>query len=74
MIWTSCNVCGGKSRLVRKEVLGVIFILLFVPFIWVYGINTASVVWSVIWIVIGLKWIIGGSSKKYRCNNCIENN
>jgi len=59
---------------VKKEVLGVIFILLFVPFIWVFGINTASVIWSVVWIVIGLKWIIDGSSKKYRCNNCIENN
>ena len=67
-----CNVCGKKVKRIKEETAGISLILLIVPFIYLFGINAGSIIGILMFLFVGLYWIITKPSKKYICKECLD--
>jgi hypothetical protein len=65
-----CRSCGEKIKIVKPEIVGIFFILIIIPFIYLFGLNVGSIVGIILFLSLGLHWIITKPSKNYICKEC----
>jgi hypothetical protein len=70
MINASCNKCGQITKSLKKELFGWLFLILIVPYLLFFGIAAGSIIYSIVFLCIGLYWIISKPSKKIVCEKC----
>jgi hypothetical protein len=68
--FASCRECGGKTKKMCREKLGVGLVIMTVFYLLVFGIYGATIVWSLLFFFTGLYWIITRPSKKIICDEC----
>jgi hypothetical protein len=70
-VWyVKCSKCGEKSKFIRKESAGVFLIISAILLVTFFGINTGTVIYSLLMALVGGSWIISKASKNYVCNAC----
>jgi ribosomal protein S27E len=65
-----CNNCGEITTNLKKEIFGYFFLLFAFPYLVFFGINAASILYFMVFIGVGLYWVITKPSKKITCNEC----
>lgn len=66
-----CNSCGKLTKNIKKELFGLFFIIIVIPYLLIFGINAGSIIYSIIFLSVGLYWVIAKPSKKIICEECI---
>ena len=72
MIWLTRRHCNKKIRQIRRELVGGFLILLVIPYIILFGINAASIVYSLLFLSVGLCWLLSKPSQNTICKDCLR--
>ena len=70
IILVNCVNCGKKIKFVKKELVGLFLLFIIWPFISIFGLNAASIIYSLLFFCVGLYWIVSRPSKKFLCKEC----
>jgi hypothetical protein len=65
-----CIKCKKEIKAFEKETGGVILILSIFPYVAIFGVNLMSMIFSSMFMVVGLRWIITKPSRSFICRDC----
>lgn len=65
-----CGSCGTRIKIIRPETAGIFLIIFIIPFIYLFGLNAGSILGIIMFLSLGLYWIITKPSKNYICKEC----
>jgi hypothetical protein len=65
-----CTKCKKEIKTFKKETGGVILILAIFPYVAVFGLNLISLIYSAMFLVVGLGWLIKKPSSSFICQDC----
>lgn len=65
-----CSNCGNITKELNKELFGKFFIALVIPFLFFFEVTAGSIMYSMIFLGVGLYWVIAKPSKKVTCGDC----
>jgi len=65
-----CTNCNKKIVVLKKETAALILLGSIPLVILISGFNSASLLYSVIFLTVGLKWLIQKPSRSFVCEEC----
>ncbi len=66
----SCIQCNKKTNIINKKILGMVLILIPIPYVIMFGIYASTIIFSLMFISTGLYWMIKDKSKDVLCDDC----
>jgi hypothetical protein len=67
-----CSSCKRSVKRIKQETVGLFLILFILPYVWLFGIDTVSIIYSVLFLVVGLYWILSKPSSGFLCKDCSQ--
>ena len=67
-----CTQCNTERPGIKKEHIGILLVLIVVPYIYLFGIYASTIIWAVLFLGTGIYLIVKRPSKNFICKNCIE--
>lgn len=65
-----CQKCGKQTSHLRKELLGYFLLLVTAPYLWIFGVNAGSIIYSSVFVTLGIRWVITKPSLRVYCEEC----
>ena len=65
-----CSKCEKEYPGVKLEYIGILLLLLIIPYIFFFGIYGSTIIWSILFLGSGIYLVVKRPSKKFICNNC----
>jgi hypothetical protein len=67
-----CSVCEKKVKRVKEETAGLFLILFIIPFVALFGLNAGTIISFIMFLSVGLYWLITKPSKKCIYRECAK--
>jgi hypothetical protein len=65
-----CVECNKEVKTFKKETAGIVFLSVIIPYLVIFGVSAITIIYSVMFLGVGLTWLIKKPSRNFVCQEC----